>query len=275
MLYLPRIISRLESERVFREFVSKGRVLPLRQAYQDARFPATGGSRSTLEDLEEIKTIFVMIGEKHGFPSEKPKSFRAYDADLAVAIGESRFFSGAEALVDDAWEFISVYLLPDLVKWRFGATPARYRGGVRNAFQRLWFRAHSFDRGLGSSDRWGLLYSLTEDAFVQIIERPSIAANHSLALALGESWLEASTIYRKGDIENLMRRASLLLLMRNEVFFIASLPGHEIRAHVSQIFADAANDLGVSPMKEGTKKKGFLAGIKAVLSADNNQSGAK
>ena len=68
-------------------------------------------------------------------------------------------------------------------------SPKRFTGGVRNAFQRLWMRGSTLDRGEDRPDRWGLVRALSEDAMVQIFERASISSDARLARAVAEAWV--------------------------------------------------------------------------------------
>lgn len=124
--------------------------------------------------------------------------------------------------------------------WRFGHTPERYKGGVRNAFQRVWHRSKVLDRGRDHDDRWGLLRSLTEDAMVQITERPSIGADPMLAQALGEAWVRTSRVFGRGLMEDVMRLVTLRLRIRNEVRGLAWMPEQELAALLDDEFKRSA-----------------------------------
>jgi hypothetical protein len=62
-------------------------------------------------------------------------------------------------------------------------------GGGRNAFQRIFRRVLSLDRGRDHPDRWGLVRDLREDDFSNILERPSLGSSRSIAVSLAEEYL--------------------------------------------------------------------------------------
>jgi len=201
------------------------------------RFTPTGGSPISSKDLEAIRTSIVYHAKKNGYGSKGTRSELAnFDAQTAAWLADQPVFASGEALRDDVWAFIAIVALPDITHWRFGISQERYLGGVRNAFQRLWLRGKLFDRGDESSDRWGLLEKLTEDAFVQIIERPSIGGDSVLTIAIAEAWVRASLHHGKGPMENLTRRAMLQLRARNEVRCLDELPSESLAAVLDTIF---------------------------------------
>ena len=76
-------------------------------------------------------------------------------------------------------------------------------------------RGRIFDRRTG--DRWGLLRILTEDAMVQITERPSIGGDPALARALAEAWVRGAAHHGRSAMEDIMRRAALRVRIWNEL----------------------------------------------------------
>lgn len=201
------------------------------------RFAATGGQRVTPERLFAIRQMFMDVAQANGFGSSTRRSSLAtFDADLSAALATDDVMDSGEALRDDVWSFFGVVLAPDLVHWRFGQSEERYFGGIRNTFQRLWVRGRALDRGSEADDRWLLLRELTEDALVQITERPSIAADRVLSLALGEAWLRAARRHGKGQMEPVMRRAVLLIRIRNEVRALCELPPAALMEALDEAF---------------------------------------
>lgn len=141
------------------------------------RFAATGGAPVPAASLATVRQDLVAIARKHGFEQQDARQSHAgFDAETAAWLAQSDLFTTGEALRDDVWAFVASVIAPDITHWRFGRSTERYAGGVRNTFQRLWMRGRAIDRGAGHPERWGLLDALTEDALVQITERPSIGA---------------------------------------------------------------------------------------------------
>ena len=207
------------------------------------RFAATGGSRASRNDLLSLRTTVEEAARANGFRTPDSRSSHArFDTELGVLFAEMPLLSSGEALRDDFWTFVGTSLAPDVVHWRFGGARARYLGGVRNTFQRLWLRARALDRGEQHPRRWQLLEALTEDALVQITERPSIGADPVLALGVGEAWLRARRHHGKGAMEPIMRRAALRVRIWNEIRSLADLSADTLWSVLNRAFDLPAED---------------------------------
>ena len=217
----------------------------LRQTPGAMSYAASGGTPLKKDNLTEIRHMLVGAAKANGFPARGSTIDRAqFDTDLAKRLGENPLFKPPEALRDDVWAFLATVVAPDVIKWRFGtASRERYHGGVRNAFQRLWMRAWSLDRGAGAEDRWGLIRDLTEDAFGQIVERPSIGGDHRLALALAEGWVRMSESAGRGAMEAIMRRAVIAFRLQNQIQVLSALEDEELSAAVDLAFERARQSL--------------------------------
>lgn len=210
------------------------------------RYAATGGARATADQLLGLRNTILNAARSSGYGEAGGRSDLAgFDADLSSILTQEKILSSGEALRDDFWTFVGVVLAPDIVHWRFGTARKRYLGGVRNTYQRMWVRGQALDRGGDHPDRWRLLRELTEDALVQITERPSIGADRILAQAIGEAWVRAADFHGRNAMEQIMRRAVLQVRIRNEIRSLADLPGQQLAK-----FLDGA--FGVSSeMQEG------------------------
>ena len=188
------------------------------------RFAPTGGTRVSAASLGAIRSGILSIAQDCGFGTDNPKQESArFDAEAAAWLADCSTISPGEALRDDVWAFFCIVVFPDVVRWRFGSASERYLGGVRNTLQRLWLRAFAVDRGRDSGDRWGLLRDLTEDALVQITERPSIGGDPVLAREIAEAWVRASVRHGRGQMEGIMRRAVLRIRIADEARSLSSL----------------------------------------------------
>lgn len=204
---------------------------------------AIGGGQIALNTLGDLRALLVDAARACGFPDRGTVLDRArFDALATAALVEFEPLSSGEADRDDVWAFLTTVLAPDVVAWRFvNRSPDRYMGGVRNAFQRLWMRAHALDRGANAGgDRWELVERLTEDALVQITERPSVGADRRLSQAIAEAWIRTSDSIGMSKMEDVMRRAIIDLRIRNEIQMLGALEEELLLAHVVQIFARAA-----------------------------------
>ena len=213
---------------------------------EGVRYAATGGSIASASQLRAIRQGMMELASGHGFGAPDRKDNPAgFDAALAEWLAERPEFASGEGLRDDVWCFMAVILAPDIVHWRFGNSRERYLGGVRNAFQRLWMRAKALDRGPKREDRWALLYHLSEDALVQITERPSIGADPVLARELAEGWLRTSERIGKQRMEPVMRLATLRLRMRNEIQSLSDLPSDRLAGLIDEFFEKASRRAAV------------------------------
>ncbi len=201
------------------------------------RFAATGGTRVPANQLSTLRTCILEIARRNGFGNTGGRAgFAQFDAEMAAAFAEDPLFASGEALRDDVWAFVGLSLAPDIVHWRFGNSRERYLGGVRNTFQRLWMRGHALDRGANHKDRWHLLKELTEDALVQITERPSLGGDPVLARAIAETWIRASRHHGKGAMELIMRKAALQIRIRNEIRSLSDLPADHLAGVLDDTF---------------------------------------
>lgn len=204
-------------------------------------FAASGGNKSP-HQASSIGQELRSIATRCGFPSSPSKA--EFDRLAAVHLAQHPATQGGEALRNDVWAFIATVIVPDLVAWRFpGAGPERYEGGVRNTFQRLWLRAKALDRGPAHADRWGLVNAMPEDAVVQIVERPSLGGRPRIALALGEAWQEMIRTTPLGCQEDLMRMATKMLRLQNEIIDLQYLQDGDLTATVRTAFARARGAL--------------------------------
>lgn len=246
MILLPRLPG-LAAERLIATFLEDG---PDKWAGFDpselpeaVRFAATGGSRVAPNDLLSLRKTVEEVARANGFgiPGSRVSHAR-FDTELGASFAEIPLLSSGEALRDDFWTFVGTSLAPDVVYWRFGAARARYLGGVRNTFQRLWLRARALDRGKHDPRRWQLLQALTEDALVQITERPSIGADPVLARAVAEAWLRAQKHHGKGAMEPIMRRAALRVRIWNEIRSLVDLSTDALGTILNRAFDLPAED---------------------------------
>lgn len=270
ILLLPRLPAPA-CERLVKEFLERG---PERWAGFDptnlpetVRFAATGGSRAEGQHLADLRSGLEELARRRGFGQPVDRhALAAFDADAGSWLAQSDLFSTGEALRDDVWSFVTAVVAPDIVHWRFGPAIERYTGGVRNTFQRLWMRGRALDRGPGHPARWALLTELTEDALVQITERPSIGGDPVLSLAVAEAWLRAARINGRARMEDIMRKAVLNVRIRNEIRSLSDLPADALSAVLDEIFGIAA----VASAQEAGATKEFVepAGSSSVSLAE-------
>lgn len=203
-------------------------------------YATVGATRCSEEQLAGIWREANAIAKVSGYPDRTSQSRLAdFDKVAAVWLTQHELLQGGEALRNDVWAFISTWLLPQITFWRFGDTKQRYHGGVRNTFQRLWLRGKALDRGVGRTDRWGLVERLTEDAFTDIIERPSISGRPVLARALAEGWVRASERFGRGPMKTIMREATIGVRLQNEVVDLLAISAEDLAQLIDDEFIRA------------------------------------
>lgn len=221
----------------------------------ETRFAPTGGTRATSAQLQTIRAGLLDRARACGFGQNDGRDdFATFDSDVAVWLADLEYLHDSEALRDDVWAFVAIAIAPDIVRWRFGVTPARYRGGIRNAFQRLWLRGRTLDRGRESGDRWQLVYALTEDAFVQILERPGLSAHPEIARAIAEAWLRAAKRYGRRSMEGTMRRATLRIRIQNEIRLLTLVPNAALAELLDRTFDDARSTSASRPQRRSVER---------------------
>jgi hypothetical protein len=100
--------------------------------------------------------------------------------------------------------------------------------------------------------RWELVINLTEDAMVQIFERASISGNPLFARAVAEGWLRTSNQIGRSQMESVMRSATKILRVRNQILDLGYLPAAELEELVSQTFNTVTPPLLSTVEQNGT-----------------------
>jgi Family of unknown function (DUF6339) len=152
----------------------------------DAVYPATGGGRVGQQVLADLRRRLLDCAKTLGFPDPEDAEAVKFDHEAAGILLQHLPIAPAEASRDEVWSFISLCLLPDLATWRFpDQNSRRFLGGVRNTFQRLWWRAAMLKDDTVSDSLW--LIRLPEDALVGLMERPGISSNNVVARSIARS----------------------------------------------------------------------------------------
>lgn len=199
-----------------------------------------GAREATQPELQTLRDLVVGIAVTCGFPDAGGAVERArFDTECAKALTDPDRAPEAEALRDDVWAWVALVLLPDVVRWRFGSSEERYRGGVRNTFQRLWLRGAALDAPL-DENRWRIVEQMTEDAQVQVFERPGLSASIRTARVIGEVWTARLASHGSAGLEDLTRRAMIGLRVANQILSLDALDDATLHGLVERQFQLAA-----------------------------------
>jgi len=206
----------------------------------------SGGIPATEQQRSALAEALRQTARDCGFPAPiEQAGQQAFDRAVCRILADNEMLAqvGGDTLREACWAGITVLDVPDLAIWRHQKSDGsisidRLRGGVRNFLRRLWLR----NRALMVSDdsdarRWELVDALSEDAVVQIIERPALSANPVLAQVIARVWKEFSE--KHAGMEEIMRVATKRLRARNEILLLGGLESGEIMAEVLRIFEEA------------------------------------
>ena len=215
--------------------------------HQDATFAPTGGTRVSEHALHELRRSLVHDAHQLGFPGDVRKgTVVSFDAKAARLLMEKLPIAPGEASRDDVWAFLTLVLLPDIATWRFpDQQSSRFLGGVRNAFQRLWWRARVLHEP-DSNEPYALL-ELPEDALVGLMERPAMSSNPKVALAIAKTVAKlANTLppsRRQDAWRDLYKRVRQRLVLVN-LDMVAEKSELDLELQVEELRAATARALG-------------------------------
>lgn len=213
----------------------------------------TGGFPVPENTLKQLREAIVEVARNHGFPGNRPRSFLPFELQVAeiFADWEPLWIHGipsGESLRNACWTFLTLIVLPDVALWRWPpsagvdvdkAWKGRMLGGGRNAFQRIFRRVLSLDRGASHPDRWGLIRELREDDFSNILERPSLGSNAFVAVCLAEEYLsmrERLLGYSAHAQTNVYRQATKDIRAYGVVQALDLLPRKDLASLIRQTF---------------------------------------
>ncbi|MGR3375162.1 hypothetical protein [Salipiger abyssi] len=169
-----------------------------------------------------------------------------FDTTLAKRLASLPRLDSGEALRDDVWSCLGCVVLPEYAAWRYSpGQTERFRGGVRNTFQRLWMRGSTLDLGPDHPGRWRLADGLSEDAMVQIFERAAVASDPRLVRAMANEWLATASRVGRNRMEPIMRRATKMIRLREQIYALSERDEASLVRELHDIFSDAARSLSV------------------------------
>lgn len=202
-------------------------------------YPPVGGSRIEREELFALRGDLLGIAREHGMPGS-PQRLPEFEARCARRLHEKLGMSPHEASHDEVWTYLTCCWLLDVAVWRFGtdADERRFLGNVnRNTFRRMWWRAEVLGPGIDLS-------RLGEDELVNIMERPTIAADRRLARGIAGEFLRRVERGEGRERMQLMRDAMKRLLRLSPFVSFAALADDALHELVSDTFDAAVAGLG-------------------------------
>ena len=210
--------------------------------HEFASVAPTGGVPVGRAELASIRNeVCAQVEKLEGLQLPDLKRRSEFDLAVAEALYRSLPIEAGEASRVDVWSFLTCVVLPDMARWRYPDTEdvSRFIGGVRNTFQRLWWRARVL-RDPEATDPLWLLRTLNEDQLVQIMERPNLRANVLLGRAIGRAMAGLNAKLPRGEVESLSRERVKLLRQVFPIVEFDSLEEGEIEELVSGVFGISA-----------------------------------
>ena len=214
-------------------------------------FSAVGGSRIQSSDLSSIREKVIEIAGGFGFPGDfsQGDARRKFDSSVAALLHVEMGISPNEASRNSLWQYMTCFLLPDVVRWRFrgsadtGTAMERFKGGVRNTFQRLWWQAEILAGAEEGKDRYDLVNQLYEDELVQIMERPAVRGNRRLVTETCRKFLDIIKSDSDIDRELFMREIQKRIIQLLPFIVFESLSDDELREIVNRVVQETAEVL--------------------------------
>ena len=239
----------------------------------------TGGQIINDENLEKLRNNVLEKAKEYGFPSTNQKSFLEFEYEVAKILSNWSYLwidgePSGESFRNDFWSYLSIVIMPDIVSWRWGFPPegeptkswsVRFIGGGRNAFQRIFRRILSLDRGPSHEDRFGLIRELKEDDFSNILERTSLGSNSRIAIPLAEEYLAMRQ--RRKDMKasnqlKIYREATKDLRSYGVVQSLDLIDANNLKELISEVFFKREEEV-INEIKQSNR--GLVSSTKSLL----------
>jgi hypothetical protein len=220
-------------------------------------FTPTGGTRIPDANYAALRDGLAAVAEKAGYPKDSAAAREQFDVEAALLLYERFQITDNEASRDGIWNFLCCVALPDLVRWRWAASELpteRYLGGVRNTFQRLWWRAKAY-YDAGAPDPHWLLREIGEDESVGIMERTGLSGTRPFAVAVLKALIEC---HRNSPVmarSELMREAMKRFRRLGAVLALEALSPNELQELCTSVFRDTIGQPKTMTAKTATAAK--------------------
>jgi hypothetical protein len=153
-----------------------------------------------LAQSERVREIFEQVSGSKRYKA-KGNVKTDFDEVLVQEILDIFPMNTFEASLEETWSFIAIRPLADIATWRFPTEEPRplwerYIGMERNAFKRIWWRAHMLGPDLASQ--------LRENELIQMFERGATIGSNKLILER----ISRSAITNREELEQLGGKTS-------------------------------------------------------------------
>lgn len=214
-------------------------------SHKEAIYSPTGGTKVSAADLERLAITLTETATRNGYPMESKKGPLQADKEWAADLHKAMGITAHEAADEGVWHFVCCILVPDLVRWRWGPTPAgkvsdhyvSFQRTGRNSFGRLWWRAE-FLRTLDGS--YDLLQELGEDEQVQLMERPHLVGHRALTIETASALKNHPKAIKATNRSELFREVQKRLYRMGAFIEFDALDRQTISDLVSESFEQSA-----------------------------------
>ena len=165
----------------------------------------------------------------------------AYDMKVGLVLYRVLADAGLDirtAADDGWWRFLSIRVLPDLVKSRWDSTPPErfWKGRSRIWLRAIWWTVHLTWQGTEESTR-KVLESVTTDTIVQLVERPG---KGGFRVDLTRLIFEKRRLYKpsQDQFRAIMKLNTAQIVLKEPAFCEGGL-----RGYVGALFTDAGCEL--------------------------------
>ena len=132
--------------------------------------PGVGDVVSDAE-LNELKKIIKDEAKKYGFPSSKPATDSLkteFDKKLGEILFTKMNITPSVAATLAMWHFFSIYLIPDVIYWRWGASKDHFISTRRNYCGTQWWRYYLFS---ASKETLWIFKKIPDNEIADLYER--------------------------------------------------------------------------------------------------------
>ncbi len=218
-------------------------------------FDPIGGAPVESSQLLHLADRLTEAAKRAGYPQVlKPgDGTRVADLELAVTLYEELEINPVMASEPGLWNFLSISLVPDLVRWRFptheggseDATIDRWVVGSRSnrqVFERLWWRAF-FLRDSTATDPWWVFRRLKEDDFIAIVERTNLVGYQKAILSLARTVIAQVDVGGCSNQGELTRSAAKRLRQKAAFIELHGLDSDDLDKLTNSICNEAEKEL--------------------------------
>ncbi|MGY1663878.1 hypothetical protein ACI78Q_21830 [Geodermatophilus sp. SYSU D00705] len=214
-------------------------------SHQDAAPVAVGGTGVPESSIDEVAVALRELADRLGFPESLSRArIGDFDRPATALLHQLMAIVPSDAASDEVWNFLSLVVFPDLSVWRFPERAEnRMLGRPRNVLRRLWWRAEIVGADLiDRSDGLG------EDELVNIMERPTLAADRRLARSMAGAILRAPN----GSVSRseLMRDFAKRMLRAQGAFCLDVLSNEDLDSVVQRELQQAIAAMTGKPVVE-------------------------